>query len=279
MNAELSNLDVRALAINPLTGRMLHAGTLGGGVFGLEIVPPDHFLCYRAGTSPGTAPFVPREVELVDRFEAGGFRIGRPVGLCVPAEKDDEGINDPDTHLEGYEFGRAKGQPRHVRQLNLKVKNQFHPTGELSVDTIKPDGLLVPAAKCIDEPPGACPNPLPPPEPAGHAVDHYKCYRVVVSEGKEFTPILGVAVGDQFTNPAKLLDLKKPTRLCAPADRDSEGIKNADLHLMCYEVKPARGQARRLPTTGLHVSNEFGEERLDTTKEQDICVPSEIRAR
>ena len=45
-------------------------------------------------------------------------------------------------------------------------------------------------------------------------------------------------------------------------------------HLMCYQAKLAnRGRHER--RTGIHTGNQFGEEQLDTIKEDELCVPSE----
>ena len=235
--------------------------------------PVDHFLCYEANTTPETAAFVPLNVTLKDQFDAETgvvFEVKKPVSLCTPADKNGEGIIDPDTHLEGYEIEEVPGEPNHVPQTNIKVRNQFHPEGEeLVVDTIKPDRLLVPSAKDLN-------NPVDPPDSDSHNVDHYKCYNVELPNGTpEFQPILGVSVDDQFTDGAKLFDLTKPTRLCNPVDKNGEGIKDPTAHLMCYQAQPAVGQPPHQQRTGIHVNNQFGAEQLDTIKEEEFCVPSE----
>jgi len=223
----------------------------------------DHFLCYKAKTAKGTPGFQPLVVSLTDQFESLPAEVQKPVSLCTPADKNDEGIGDPDTHLKGYQI-KSLG---HVKRTNITVTNQF---GSVVVDTIKPDRLLVPTAKDVD-------GPAPPePDPATHNVDHYKCYKVKVTRGSpKFVPILGVAVDDQFiTDPGKLFDLKKPTRLCNPVDKNGEGIKNPAAHLMCYQAKPARGEPKHQKVLGIHVNNQFGPEQLDTVKEEELCVPS-----
>ncbi len=106
-------------------------------------------------------------------------------------------------------------------------------------------------------------------------MDHYKCYKVKVSKGQpKFVPILGVKVDNQFTDGDKLFDLKKPTRLCNPVDKEGEGVKNDAAHLMCYQAEPATGEPKHVKILGIHVDNQFGPEQLDTIKEEEFCVPS-----
>lgn len=80
------------------------------------------------------------------------------------------------------------------------------------------------------------------------------------------------SLNDQFED--KDFVVKKPVNLCAPADKNDEGIKNDDTHLMCYQAKPAIGEPRHTPVIGIHVNNQFGAEQLDTIKEDELCVPS-----
>jgi hypothetical protein len=107
-------------------------------------------------------------------------------------------------------------------------------------------------------------------------VDHFKCYKVKSSkDAPKFAPILGVAIKDQFTPEPKLFDLKKPARLCNPVDKNGEGIKSPDVHLLCYQAKPARRQPKHVPFKGIQVNNQFGPEQLDTLREEELCVPSQ----
>ncbi len=57
-------------------------------------------------------------------------------------------------------------------------------------------------------------------------------------------------------------------------DKNGEGIQNEAAHLMCYQAKPAKGQPPHQRRTGIHVNNQFGQEQLDTIKEEELCVPS-----
>ena len=76
------------------------------------------------------------------------------------------------------------------------------------------------------------------------------------------------------TAPPKSLALKKPRHLCTPVDKNGEGIKNPDVHLLCYQSRPARGERRHVRRTGLYINNQFGPLRLNTIKEGEFCIPS-----
>lgn len=240
--------------------------------------PGDHFLSYKIKPSAGSPKFQPiLGVSLSDQFEQGLFDVtaqrcaGAP-SLYNPADKNCEGIPDPLAHLKGYQIRLTKmkpPQPKHVPH-NVQVTNQFPQT--LRLTTVKPDRLLVPTTKCIDQPGNPCPVPLPPPNPA--TVDHFKCYKVKITKGTpKFQPILGVRGSDQFT-PPKVFDLENVTRLCNPVDKHGEGIMDPTNHLLCYKATPAKGQPKHLPVKGIHLSNQFGLETVDTVREEDLCVPS-----
>ena len=95
-----------------------------------------------------------------------------------------------------------------------------------------------------------------------------------VSKGApRFEPISAVSVVDQFAQ-AKLYDLKKPTRLCTPVDKNGEGVIDASSLLLCYQAKPGPEQPKHVKRTGLHVAHQFGVELVDTVKEEELCVPS-----
>ncbi len=120
-----------------------------------------------------------------------------------------------------------------------------------------------------------------------------------------------VTVGDRFTDPAKLFEVKKPTRLCTPVEKEGVGgelteIQDPDTHLMCYRVVVVKGvcaegspqnaggackkeedcggtkdettfclvQPKHERVAGIHTNNQFGPERLDTIKEEELCLPS-----
>jgi hypothetical protein len=220
----------------------------------------DEFLCYKTKT---TQAIVLPTVSLMDQFESGSYVVVKGKQLCVPANNNGSGIVDPVTHLRSYQIRPASGTPRHQRQLGVKVENAF---GELHVDTVKPDLLLVPANKDLDSPP-------PMPDPQLHDVDHYKCYKIKVTPGTPpFPKGVAASLSDQFTNPPKSLLLKKPRHLCNPVEKNGEPIKNPTGHFLCYKAKG--GVPKHVHRSGVQVATQFGVEVLDTVKEDEVCIPS-----
>jgi hypothetical protein len=239
-------------------------------------LPISHFLCYKALRSKeGPRLALPAGVTVTDQFDTGSLvNVLKSVSLCAPADKNEEGVADEATHLKGYQIkltSTRPAQPKHVRRTNVTIVNQF---GTLLIDTITPDRLLVPAAKDLTNPPA-------PPDPGSHDVDHFRCYKVKMAKGHRFTAIPGVSVADQFNEPLigslgrpKRFDVRKPTRLCAPADKNGEGIKDEGRHLLCYQVTKARNEPKHVPVRGIHVADQFGPEDLNTITEEELCVPS-----
>ena len=255
------------------------------------------------GTTDATAFCVPGKfpkgthVALADQFESKNFDVIKPLDLCTPADTG-QGVDDAATHLQAFQIKESKktcaagalsntggvctteadcggtkkvttfcqNTPKHAPQTHVQVDNEL---GTLVVDTVKPDRLLVPTAKGLT-------GPVAAPDDAGTSVDRFKCYTVKVSPGTpKFATIAGVALQDQFiTGTPKLFDLKKPTRLCTPVQEDAHQIKNADAHLMCYQAVPSKHQPKHVAVTSIFVDNEFGPERIDTIKEDELCVPS-----
>ena len=59
----------------------------------------------------------------------------------------------------------------------------------------------------------------------------------------------------------------KPVSLCNPVDKNSEGIDNESLHLVCYEL--ATG-----PGNNISVSNQLGTHIVQLERSRTLCVPS-----
>jgi cysteine-rich repeat protein len=238
----------------------------GAGVCaGTTITCTNHFLCYKAKTTK-TFTFTPViGASLSDQFDAAFvFEVIKPKRLCSPVDQDGEGVPDPATHETGYQLVAQETTPKHVSRTRLTVRNQF---GDIGLDTVKPDFLLVPTATN---------STTDPPPPGPNQADNYKCYKVRVTPGTAKFPTGTTAmVADQFTSPAKSLDVIKPSHLCTPVDLNGSGIKHPLIHQLCYKVKLSRGAPKHIPQIGLHVNNGLaGVERLDTQKEEFLCVPS-----
>ena len=242
-------------------GETCSGGTCGGGTLDLDACEDD-FLCYKVTSTTPFAAVV--GVSLTDDFESATVEVRKPKHLCTPANKNAEGVLDQATHLESYQTKQTT--PPHVRQTNLLVTNQL---GQLRVDTVKPDLLLVPTAKNLTTPP-------PPPNPTSHDVDHHKCYKIRTTAGTpRFVPTQ-VTVTDQFTVPAKRFDVLTPRHLCTPVDKNGEGIKEARAYLLCYRVKPARGEPKHAKRSGVMTNNQLGPGTVTTVKEMELCIPAAV---
>jgi len=181
----------------------------------------------------------------------------------------------------------------------VQVDNAF---GTVTLDLIGSGRLLVPTAKDLE-------GPIDAPNPEMHNLDHFKCYTARIRGSLFSLPGIRQAfVVDQFDQP-KLYNILWPRRLCTPVDKNDEGIKNAGDALTCYSVWQVaktcvagapqnplkacrrekdcggvRGQTeycqiqpRHNKVLNIHLNNQFGPERVDTKREEELCVPSQIQ--
>jgi hypothetical protein len=235
--------------------------------------PLDHFLLYKAKTTSGT-PKLPSfgPVTLTDVFGTFQYDVKKMRRLGPPADKNNEGINDENTHLTEYQIRPSRGAPKFQGGQGVTVRDQF---GNRTLGVKKPDALLVPTNKSFTSFP-------PDPTQATHNVDHFLCYKVVGPSVSEL-----VTVEDQFED--RSYELKKLTRLCVPvAKSGSPTVRSGptagapfpitpstvrnDERLLCYKAVSTTG--RHTKRNGLFLTNQFGDWRVDTVKEFELCVPS-----
>src|SRR6185436_11029837 len=95
--------------------------------------------------------------------------------------------------------------------------------------------------------------------------DHFKCYRIANARLRRS----GVAVTNQFET--STVDIRKPKRLCLPADKNGEGFTGPQTSLMCYSIR------RRFvsPPGEVLVDNQFGPhpDTFDLKRMTELCVP------
>jgi len=222
----------------------------------------DHFTCYEVKTTSGTAAFVALPgVSLVDQFRASTVEVKKPKLLCAPTNKLNEDSTAPShpDHLEDYQIKPAVA---FAPVLDQEIVDQF---GTIFVDVKKPVALEVPSAKS---------RTSSPPPPTNPPLDHFTCYKVKVTKGTpSFLRVPGVTLEDQFGS--LTVDVIKPTRLCAPTDKNSEapGAENHPDHLMCYRVRQT-SLPKFATVSPLFVSNQFGPLTLDARKPVELCVPA-----
>jgi hypothetical protein len=214
----------------------------------------DHFMCYE--TKPTKFPVMPA-IPVEDQFGAHSEIIRFPHRLCAPADKRDE-FPDAPTHPDHLIGHIVTGKS--VREPNLTIVNQF---GTIKLDTIRPDLLLVPTLKTL-APPG------PGPFPTGD-LDHFQCYKVKRSKGSpKFQKITGVKVDDQFETVT--VDIVKPYRLCAPANKKGEDPTAPQHipHLLCYTTKTKT----KYNGVEAFTNSQFGPDDLELIHRRELCVPS-----
>jgi cysteine-rich repeat protein len=218
----------------------------------------NHFVCYEAHADPAVISGVSLSDELYPASTVDVIELRR---LCAPADKmgeDPTAPSDPD-HLAGYKIKQTA--PATSTIVGQTIVNQF---GTFVVQVKKPEYLLVPSAKGLAGPP-------PPLAPA--AIDHFKCYKVVKGKFKQD----GVAVIDQFQTLS--LDVKKPLRLCVPADKNGEGILNAETHLTCFKARDKTDGFT--PPGTVFIDNQFtgiaGQpSTFDLFRVTELCLPTAL---
>lgn len=248
-----------------------------------EVPPPlDHFVCYKSAAAKapkGEGPFpkfAPTSVSAVDTLAARQLALTKPLVVCNPADKNGEDPTAPThaAHLEGYQAKLAKTAPPQAKPAKtvVGVTNQL---GPLKLQVKAPDRLLVPSAKALGTG-GATPL-------GTTTVDHFTCYKAKVAKAPKGAPAFpvftkaSVTLADQFGGPL-VYDLKKPTRVCLPADKNAESPGAADHpdRLVCYAAKLAKQKPPQTKFAAQTVStaNQFGAEVLRAKKLDELCVPS-----
>ncbi|MBS1212527.1 MAG: motif putative anchor domain protein, partial [Proteobacteria bacterium] len=193
-------------------------------------LPPDRFLSYKAKATKGAPKFQPQLVTLSDQIGTpGNFTLRKPVDIASPASVQGSDILSPDLSLQRYQINK---RPKQTKR-NWLVTNEL---GQLRVRTLKADSVLLPTALSKSGPVGA------PTLAEQGIVDPLTCYAVKSPKGAKRFARVTKTVATELTAPAKQLRLKKPTRLCTPADKDGTEAKHPDTHLMCYLVAPIKGQ-------------------------------------
>jgi kumamolisin len=267
------------------------SGTVGFNGF-VPIGAPDAFMCYgvaRAKAPKGVAAFpvftAHPGVVVVDRFSSNApndqheVDLTSPAGVCNPVA----GANLTFAvvgaeHLERYQAKLSKTAPAQPKPLktNVSIENAVGPL-TLTIQAV--DSVAVPSGRTL----GA--SGAPSPGAGGEAtVDHFKCYKAKVAKAPHgsapfpvFTPVQAT-IGDEFAGAR--YDLVKPTRLCAPADKNGEDptAPTHPGHLVCYKAKLAKTTPKQPKFFKVRTSlaNQFGDEVLDAKKIDEICVVSSV---
>ncbi len=108
----------------------------------------DHFKCYGAKVTAGMPKFQTiTGVRVVDQFDQPkDVDLKKITRLCLPVDKNGEGIPIPSQRLLCYQAVPPKTEPKHVKVLGVFINNQFD---EAEVDTIKETELCVPSSENV----------------------------------------------------------------------------------------------------------------------------------
>ncbi len=242
----------------------------------------DAFLCVeaRAVRAPHGAPpmpaFHPRvAVSALDRFtlpragERHTLDLARAEAFCWPVRLDDEEPSDPLSGLEVYDASRTRRRPpppalpavTEVLATSLgTVALQVDGVAALQVPTLATGGV------------GGM----------GPARDHFACYRVRRERGSGGRRgVVRVEVRD--TDAIRTLEIRKPERLCVPANvrgNDPTAPKHG-LDLLCFDARALRRGRDDHAATDPFVAtrNAFGPEMLRLGAPRRLCVPATRVAR
>ncbi len=216
-----------------------------------------HFQCYEFSREP----YPKLTVTLDDRFGPGTtVALKRAKRLCNPADKNGEDPTavDDTEHLVGYDLTQT--DPKFDTVKEVEIINQF---GTMFADVSKPELMLVPSHKSLIGVPDPIDNPT---------IDHFKCHRLKRARFR----LDGLEVSDQFGT--LTTDLKKPTWLCAAADKNDEGIIDPESNLVCYTSTTFPPRPSIDSDVPVFINNQFGHDHFTVTRPTEFCVPSTVVA-
>jgi hypothetical protein len=215
-----------------------------------ELTPPDHFKFYDVDYD--TAPYVGKDVQLVDQFGAINATVGYVLSFGNPVEKTHNdtvmSISDANRHYTLYSLS-YEGEPQSWRVV---VTSQFGNNQELTV--YGPTALAVPTQKESHSAP-VCLNHF-----LVYGVEYYGTF-----------PEVGVHLKDQFTEEDVVI--REPVAFANPVQKTIDGevtdIEKEDEHLLFYYIEGASFSET------VQIDNQFGPQTLNLEYPELLAVPSE----
>jgi hypothetical protein len=201
-----------------------------------------------------------RNVDVVDCFGQSTVSLTRPTRLCAQATCANTVVRRAATPAAQHYTTYPSRDPsfRPVRDVTVRT-----PYGDLKLDVLQPDFLMVPsAAHAADTPPPALVPPLP---------DAYQCHLIRAARGTRRAPkIPNVVVTDE--QGTYTVDLVEPRRLCAPADVSggSPGAPDHGNFLLCW-----RGRTRaNFGDARMTAKDAYGTLRVRLLRRLELCTPA-----
>ncbi len=104
------------------------------------------------------------------------------------------------------------------------------------------------------------------------SIDAFHCFASKPAQGEKFAAIAGVRVAGAVDD--VVVDLKKPTLLCVPADTTHDGVKDTATHLEGYALTIQKGEPKTTPQNGITLTSQLGTLEVDTAKLASLLVPT-----
>ncbi len=214
----------------------------------------DHYKCYKATKVAGSSAFVEQSVELADDHETKLTRVIKTTEFCNAVDKDGQGIQDPNAHLQCYQIKDAPGQTRFASTTET-VDNELGSAQQLTLKK----------AKRLCVPTGADGVP------AVANLDRFKCYTATTPSGVPKLALVNTMLQDAFEQ--KLDTVLGPESVCDAVDVDGQSAISPAAQLHCYKIKQASGQSAFAKRT-VQAVNGFAAESVQAKKPSLVCVPS-----
>jgi hypothetical protein len=220
----------------------------------------DSYKCYAVKPVPRSPRFPGEIVSLEDQFRTTEARLLSPYEICNPADKNDEGIANPDAHLMCYKFlDRSR-----TSSVPVRVTDQF---GTEDLRTSSANVLCVPALKNCDPQKETCSIGA-----LEEELNHFQCYGALplLKDQTLLTPD-PVQLVDQFTDGLATFPTSPRRHLCTPTAKNGGSIPNEAEHLKCYSIRdevPFRG-------TDINVIDQFGTWELRVGQARELCESAE----
>lgn len=210
----------------------------------------EHFKCYETARKR----FKTKRVRIENQFEKRRIKLPTRMELCNPAQKFREPWLNERAHHQCYS---TKGPSLGIR---VATRNQF---GMQRFRVGEAKRLCLPTRK--KELNSRERTRIRPHE----RIDHQTCYSITaVTALQSVDPKpRQVRTKDQFKT--ERVKLFKPKWLCAPTDKNREGMDHPVAHLVCYTIKGKRNRKK------VEIRNQFERTNIKARDPRLLCVPTD----
>jgi cysteine-rich repeat protein len=218
----------------------------------------DSHLCFRTSTSKKAQrfPTLP-DFPVAEPFGTQSVDLRTAQSLCLPTTIAGRPVQSPDSHYVGY---LARTSDSTSIPPVITVTDLF---GTFEMIPNRVGRIFVPSGMELDGAAQALPS----------GTDDYRvCYRI-----RNMKPSLprDLVIETETTLGTKRYRPIRPTRLCLASEADGTPALNPASHRTCYRVLRAPGETPHAKVASrIHTSNDLGDLRLDTRKEEELCVPA-----